>query len=151
MAFQLQYFWTGALTFDVQVTSKSQSLFLDLLLMSPISFLDCGFLVPRIERNISLKFIFLYVTICSNLSKSFRLFICHVHHPFFGSRLSTNLICISFLKKILLLFYYSCAIFTPFDFFHLAHPRLPQSIATWLSMSMGHPHVFFDESLTFFP
>ena len=49
-----------------------------------------------------------------------------------------------FLRKFLLLFYYSCPNFAPFAFLHRSHPLLPQSIPILLSMSVGHSYMFFD-------
>ena len=48
---------------------------------------------------------------------------------------------------LLLLFYYSCPNFFPFAILHPAHPPLPESIPTPLSMFVGHSYIFFDQSL----
>ena len=55
---------------------------------------------------------------------------------------------VSFFKKnILLLLYYSCPNFSPFALLDPAHPLLPQSIPTLLSVSMGHSYSFLGQSL----
>ena len=53
-----------------------------------------------------------------------------------------------FKNHFLLLFYYSCPVFPHCP--HLirsSHPQLPQSIPTFLSMSMGHSYMPFDQTL----
>ena len=54
-----------------------------------------------------------------------------------------------FFKGFLLLFYYSCPNFPPSALLCPAHPLLPQSILTLLSMFVGPSYMFLDQSLLF--